>query len=74
MTAVVHMELLGSSGMQVDGRNEKNKKRKEGKVGTKEGWKGGKERKGRWKEGKQKASILLISAQVISRNYPYFHG
>lgn len=75
MTAVVHMELLGSSGMQIDGRNEKNKKRKEGKkVGKKGGWKGGKERKGRWKERKQKASILLISAQVISRNYPYFHG
>lgn len=65
MTAVMHMELLGSSGMQVDERNEKNKKRKEGKkVGKKEGWKGGRERRreerkmeGREAEGKHLADF-----------------
>lgn len=63
------MELLGSSGMQIDGRNEKNKKRRKegGKEERMEGRKG-KERKmeGTEAEGKHLADFCTSYFKKLS--------
>lgn len=63
------MELLGSSGMQIDGRNEKNKRRKEGgNEGRRMEGRKGKERKmeGREAEGKHLADFCTSYFKKLS--------